>query len=398
MSPNALEDLRVLDLSRGIAGAYAAKLLADYGADVIKVEPPEGDPVRRFGPFPEDEPNPERAGLFLFLNTNKRSLTLDFSTTSGQIVLKKLLEGVDVLIEDFRPGQMREWQLGRDDLRSDLPRLVYASITSFGQDGPYRDYRANAFTAMAMSGVMYNTGNPGREPLVTGGDPPEFQAGLHAWIGILAALAERDRTGQGQQVDVSLVESTFSSDEYNSGMYSHAGGIRRRFYSRHTFAYPQDILPCKDGYVVVIPGAGGFPELMAILLEDPALIEHPLFTDTRERFMSWQAFDELVAPYFMSHTARELVARAQELRMPFALVPAPEDLLEDEHLRERAFFQSVDNPKAGVYRFPGPPFRMTETPARSGPAPLQGEHTAEILERLGYERSDLSVLSDRGII
>jgi CoA:oxalate CoA-transferase len=398
MSPQALDDLRVLDLSRTIAGAYAGKMLADFGADVIKVEPVEGDPVRGAGPFPDDEPNPDRGGLFLFLNTNKRALTLDIGTTSGQVVLRKLLAGIDVLIEDFAPGKLQESELGWHDLQADFPALVYASVTPFGQTGPYRDYKGNALTAMAMSGVMYVTGEPDREPLATGGAPAEFQAGLQLWVGILAALAERERTGSGQQVDVSLMEAACASDEYNSGLYSHAGAIRRRFFSRHTFGYPNDILACKDGHVVVIPGAGGFPQLMALLLDQPGLAEHPLFVDARQRFLNWQEFDELVRPFFMAHTSEEIVSKAQELRMPFALVPTPSDLLESDHLRERGFFATIDHPKAGVYRYPGAPFRASETPARVGRAPLKGEHTAEILEALGYERTDHAILSDRGIV
>jgi CoA:oxalate CoA-transferase len=398
MSPQALDDLRVLDLSRGIAGSYAGKMLADHGADVIKVESLDGDPLRRLGPFPDDQPHPEHAGLFLFLNTNKRSLTLDISTTSGQVILRKLLSGVHVLIEDFAPGELHKWGLGWEDLKDKMPGLVYASVTPFGQTGPYRDYKGNALTAMAMSGLMYVTGNPDREPLATGGEPAEYQAGIHLWIGVLAAVEERERSGRGQQVDVSLMEAACASDEYNSGLYSHTGGIRRRFYSRHTFSYPSDILPCKDGYVVVVPGAGGFPQLMALLIDQPELAEHPLFTDIRERFLRWQEFDGLIRPYFMEHTAEEIVTKAQEIRMPFALVPTPADLLDSVHLRERGFFAAIDNPKAGVYRYPGAPFRSSEMQAQPGPAPLLGEHNAEVLEGLGYERSDLAILSDRGVV
>ncbi len=398
MSDLALGDIRVLDLSRTVGGSYAGKLLADFGADVIKVEPPEGDPVRRLGPFPDDVPDLERAGLFLALNTSKRSLTLDLATVSGQVVLRKLLPRMDVLIEDLPVGTMHAWELGYEDLRGGFPGLVYASITPFGQTGPYNGYRGNDLTAMALGGLMYVTGDPDRAPLATGGEPAEYLAGIQGWVGVLAALHDRATSGEGQHVDVSMAESVAACDEYNSAMYSFAGGIRKRWYSRHHFAYPSDILPCKDGYVAVVPGAGGFPELMALAFENPELMEHDLFISGRERFLRWREFDELVSDYLMSHTAEEIAARAQELRLPFALVPTPAQLLEDAHLAARGLFVDVDHAKAGTFRLPSAPFKMSETPARCGPAPLRGEHNAEILTAdAGYELMDLTILSDRGI-
>ncbi len=399
MSELALSDVRVLDLSTTIGGAYAGKLLADYGADVIKVEPPEGDPVRRLGPFPGDVPDPERAGLYLFLNTNKRSLTLDLDVVSGQVVLRKLLGKTDVLLVDTPAAVMAERGLAYEELKGQFPRLVYASLTPFGMTGPYASYSGNSLTAMAMSGLMYVTGDPDREPLSTGGEPAEFMGGIQTWVGILAALGDRASSGPGQLVDVSLAESAAAADEYNSAMYSFAGAIRKRWYSRHHFAYPSDILPCKDGFVTVVPGAVGFPDLMALAFEQPELADHQLFVSTRERFLRWQDFDDLVRDYLMSHTAEEIVTLAQELRLPFALVPTPADLLEDRHLAERGFFIDVDTAKAGRLRLPGAPFRMSETPARSGPPPMRGEHNAEVLTTdAGYELSDLTVLSDRGVI
>ena len=318
MPEPALADLRVLDLSRDIAGVYAAKLLADFGAGVIKVEPPEGDPVRRLGPFPGDLPDPEKAGLFLFLNTNKRSLTLDVSTVSGQVVLRRLLAKADVLIEDFAPGTMSAWGLGYDDLSAEFPGLVYASVTPFGQSGPYSSYGGNALTALAQGGLMYVTGDAGGGPQAGVGDLALYQAGVQLWLGVLAALAYRDATGEGQQVDVSTAEAVAAGDEYSTALYAFAGAI---------------------------------------------------------------------------------VARAQGLTPPFATEPTPKDLLESEHLRARGFFVGVEHPVAGFLRLPGPPFVMSETPGRAGRAPRRGEHNAEVLTAdAGYEVSDLTILSDRGII
>jgi crotonobetainyl-CoA:carnitine CoA-transferase CaiB-like acyl-CoA transferase len=397
MVEHALAGVRVVEFARGIAGAYTGKLLADYGADVVKVEPPEGDPVRRLGPFPDDLPDAEQAGLFLFLNTNKRSLSLDISVASGQVLLRRLLADADVLIEDLPADDLDSRGLGPVRLLEDYSRLVYVSITPFGRTGPYAGWVGNSLTALALGGLMYVTGDPDREPLATGGEAAEFQAGLQGWIGALAALAHRDLTGLGQHVDVSMADSMAASDEYNTALYASAGAIRRRYYSQHTFGYPNEIYPASDGYFVAVPGAAGFPDLMAILIDNPELADHELFKDARERFLRPREFDDLVLPAFRQRTALETTSRAQELRLPFALAPSPPQLLESDHLRARAFFQEVDHPRAGRLRLPGAPFLLSETPARAGRAPLHDEHGPEVLAALGYEGHDLTVLRERGV-
>jgi crotonobetainyl-CoA:carnitine CoA-transferase CaiB-like acyl-CoA transferase len=408
MTEAALSDLRVLELAQGIAGPYCGKLFAEVGAEVLKIEPPEGDRSRRLGPFPQDDPHPEKSGLFLHLNTGKKSVTLDVSVTSGQVVLKKLLDKVDVLVESDGPSRMAEWGLTYDGLKADFPQLVYVSVTPFGSTGPYKDYRGNSLTAMAMSTLMYNTGEPDREPLTTGGTPAEYFAGIHAWVGAQAALAHRAREGSGQHVDVSVVEAIACADEYNAAMYAYQGVIRRRYYSRHIFGYPSDILPCKDGHIVVVPGAGGFPQRfateegsvspMALLMENPELDQHPLFNaGVGDRMLRWRELDELLGTWLSEHEPKEIVETAQALRMPFAFVPTASDLLEDEHLRERGFFPQVTHPEAGELPQTGPHFRMSETPPQTGPAPLLGEHNDETLGEAGYSPEDQIILRERGV-
>ena len=389
MADGALSDLRVIDLAQGIAGPYCAKLLADAGAEVIKIEPPEGDHSRRLGPFPQDQPHQEKSGLFLHLNTGKKSVTLDISSSSGQTLLMRLLQKADVLVVSEGPSRMAELGLSHAELKAELPQLVYVTVTAFGATGPYKDYQGNSLTAMAMSSIMYNTGDPDREPLSTGGTPAEYIAGIHAWIGALAALAYRANEGRGQHVDVSLAEAAACADEYNSAMYAFQGAIRRRFYSRHIFGYPMDILPCKDGHVVVIPGAHGFPQVgitsegavspMSLLLENIELDQDPLFNSFAERMIRWREMDELLLPWLREHTAKEIVDTAQALRMPFAPVPSVSELLEDEHLESRGFFERIEHPEAGELTYAGPPFRMSETPLDIGRAPLLGEHNEELL-------------------
>ncbi len=407
MPDGALSDLRVIEIAQGIAGPYCGKLFADLGAQVIKVEPPMGDVSRSQGPFPDDLPHDEKSGLFLHLNTGKQSVTLDVTVPSGQVVFRKLLQNADVLIERDGPAHTSGWELTYEHLKSEFPDLVYVSITPFGCAGPYKDYQANSLIAMAMSSIMYNTGDPEREPLATGGTPADYIAGIHAWIGALAAIAYRQREGAGQHVDVSLVESALCADEYNAAMYAYQGAIRRRYYSRHVFGYPMDIFACQDGHIVVISGASGFPQRgltaegvaspMSLLMGDPELDKQPLFNSYAERMVNWREFDALVEPYLTSHGKQEIVDLAQALRMPFAHVPSVSDLLEDGHLAARSFFQPIEHPEAGELPYPGPSFRMTETPASITRAPLLGEHNEETLTALGYSPDEQTLLYEYGV-
>ena len=379
VTESALGGLRVIDLSQGIAGPYCARLLADLGAEVIKVEPPDGDFTRRLGPFPGDVPDPEKSGLFIHLNGNKQSVTVDLDSKEGRAVLRRLLASADVLIESETPGRMAELGLGFGDVSGECPKLVYCSVTPFGQTGPYAKFKGNSLTCMALSGLMYITGDPDKEPLATGGEPAEYFGALHAWVSVLAALEHRGETGSGQHIDVSCLESLGSADEYNTTMYAWLGAIRRRFYSRHHFpAYPSEIFPCRDGHIVVIGGATGFPLMMAILLEQPELEEHPLFQNPWMRVIEWEEFEKILRPYLMEHDWLDLLTRAQELRVPFAAVMSPRMLAESDHLAERRFFSEIDQPGVGKLPTIGTIFRMSETPLSFGPAPALGADSARV--------------------
>ncbi len=398
MPEAALEGIRVVDLSQGIAGPYCTRLLADLGAEVIKIEPPEGDLTRRLGPFPHDLPHDDKGGLFFHLNTNKKSVTLDIETQSGRVVLRKLLANADVLVESEAPGRLAEIGLGYDNLKVEFPDLIYCSVTPFGQTGPYRDYSGNSLTCMALSGLMYITGDPDKEPLCTGGEPADYFGALQAWVAILAALEHRAQTGEGQQIDVSILDSLGCANEYNSTMYAYLGAIRKRFYSRHHIpTYPSEIFPCKDGHIVAVGGATGFPLMMAVLIEQPELETNVLFQNLWMRTIQWQQFEEILRPYLDEHDWQDLLTRAQELRMPFAAVLDARSLLENEHLRERGFFAEVEHPEMGRVPVVAHPFKMSETPLRVGRSPLLGEHSAQVLEALGYDAGDQLILRERGI-
>ena len=398
MSDLALDDLRVIDLSQGIAGPYCAKMLADCGAEVIKVEPPQGDYARSLGPFPDDVPHHDKGGLFIHLNGNKKSVTLDIETESGRTVLRKLLAKADVLVESYAPGHLASLGLGHDDLKGEFGELIYCSVTPFGQTGPYSGFRGNSLTCMALSGLMYITGDPDKEPLCTGGEPAEYFAGLSAWVAILTALEHRASNGGGQHVDVSMLEALGAADEYQTSLYSVMGAIRKRFYSRHLVpVYPMEIFPCRNGHIGVVGGATGFPLNVAILLEQPELENNPLFQNPWLRMLQWPEFEKILRPYLLEHDWEELLTRAQELRVPFAAVLSPGMLVENEHLKERGFFQEVNQPELGPLPVAGAPFKMSDTPLRCGPAPTLGQHTQEVLLDLGYDAEDAVILRERGI-
>jgi crotonobetainyl-CoA:carnitine CoA-transferase CaiB-like acyl-CoA transferase len=376
----ALGGLRVIDLSQGIAGPYCTKLLADLGAEVIKIEPPEGDYSRRLGPFPGDVPDPEKSGLFIHLNGGKKSVVLDIGTDDGRAAVGKLLATADVFVESEMPGRMADLDLDYNDIRDAYPKLIYCSLTPFGQTGPYAKFKGNSLAAMALSGLMYITGDPDKAPLCTGGEPADYFGALHAWVAILAALEHRGATGAGQHIDVSCLEALGSADEYNTPMYSYLGAIRKRFYSRHHIpTYPSEIFPCRDGHIVVIGGATGFPLMMAILLEQPELENNPLFQNLWLRTIQWQDFEKILRPYLLEHDWEDLLMRAQELRIPFAAVLDPQTLLSNEHLRERAFFAEIEQAGVGKLPIATHAFKMSETPLRAAPAPALGADTAEVV-------------------
>jgi crotonobetainyl-CoA:carnitine CoA-transferase CaiB-like acyl-CoA transferase len=400
MTGRALAGVRVLDCSESIAGAWCTRLLADFGAEVILVEPPEtGARPRALGPFPDDVPDTERSALFLHLNAGKKSITLDLSTISGQVILKKLLPRTDVLVDSAVPGVMASRGLDHASLKDAFPHLICASVTPFGQTGPWKDYAGDALTAWAAGGLAEVTGAPDREPLANGVPVAEYFAAYTLLVGVLTALRWRDQGGGGQQVETSLMEAIAANDEYGAALYAYQGAIRRRWYSRHPFRYPSDIFPCKDGYVALVYGQTGLQEL-AVLIGRPDLIDHPLFVDGAERARRWPEFEELLRPYLMSHTAREIVASGQELHQPFALVPTIAELLDDPHLAARRYFATIEHPKAGPLRHPGPPWRMSATPWQTGPAPLLGEHNQQILagDETDYTPEELVILRERGVI
>ncbi len=406
MTDQALSDVKVIDLSWYIAGPYCTKLLADYGADVLKVErPPDGDPARKAGPFLHYDPDPEKSGLFLHLNTNKRGITLNLKTVTGKRILKDLVADADVLVESFSPRVMPGLGLDYEELSKANPNLIMASISSFGQTGPYRDFKATEIVEYAMGGEMYSTGIAGREPIKLGGNVVQFQAGNVAAVAVLGALFSVDQTGEGQHVDISVMETQAGSADRRSIYllgYACAGVTTTRWppprEAVRMMVMPQGVYPCKDGFVNTLSLPQWWPRYIKAL-GMPELAEDPRF----ENIFSAEAgleFDAIWYDWLADRTKQELFEIFIDAQIASAPVSTPEDLVNNPHLAHRQYFTDIDHPKAGKLTCPGAPFKMSESPwLVRRPAPLLGEHNEEVYcDRLGYSRAELVRLREAGTI
>ena len=391
MPEHALE-LRVIELADSVAGAYCGKLLAGFGAAVVKVERPErGDPLRAHGPFPDDEPHPERSGLFLHLNTGKQSVTLDYASESGKRILRRLLDDADVLIDGAAPGVLDDLGLGHAALAESNPKLVTTSVTAFGQSGPYRDLHSTELTRFALSGYMDLTGFPDREPLKTWGYLGEYMGGVCAALGTMSALAARDESGRGQHVDHSVFESMLILLGMPPFEYRYLGEVYKRAGNDtpgvDSSRMPPKVLPTSDGYVQMHRGHEG---MLTLLTGEPRLEEPDL---PREEYAA------MLGPWLAAREKEAVARDAQELRLPYTEVNSPADLLRDVQHEARGVFATVQHPVAGELRQPGAPFKLSATPWETRPAPLLGEHNLAVYGgQLGYSAQEITQLRQRGVI
>lgn len=406
MSEQALSDVKVLDLTWHIAGPYCTKLLADYGAEVIKVEKPgEGDPARRMAPFFKDDPHPEKSGLFLHLNTNKKGITLNLKSAKGKKILKELAKDADILVESFRPHVMPSLGLDYETLEQINPKLLMTSISSFGQTGPYRDFKASEIVEYAMGGEMYSTGTAGREPLKLGGNVTQYQAGTVAAVSIMGGLYAARSQGVGQHIDVSIMETQAGSTDRRIIYllaYACAGVITTRWppprEAVRMMILPQGVYPCKDGFVNTLSLPQWWPRYLEAM-EMPELKDDPRFQNIFSAEAGME-FDAIWYSWLADRTKDELFEIFRKANIASAPVNSPEDILRNPHLKAREYFTEIDHPETGKVTYPGAPIHMMETPSKARyPAPLLGQHNKEIYcDRLGYTREDLVKLRESGII
>ena len=399
MSDGALASLRVLDISQDIAGPYCGRLFAGMGAEVIKVEPPEeGDASRKSGPFPDGRADLNNGGRFLYLNANKKSVTLNLEADEGRAVLRQLAGRAEVLIESFAPGVMDGMGLGMDALRDVNPLLVVTSVTYFGPDGPYSGYRGEEIVTYALSGAMYISGEPDREPLKSGVPITQFVAGQTAFVATMGALFHAQATGSGQRVEVSVHRAMADLMENHFVGSNLVGRNMVRTGNRH-MNHPWGPYPCKDGYVAVICGPPANWPVVAEFI-DPRLGD-PRFATVADRVKpeNRDAIDAILRPWLMERTKEEICRLGQEHGLAFGYVATPEDVLNSAQLEFRGYFEELEHPGAGRFTSPGGPFQMLDTPWKNARAPLLGEHNAEVLGGLlGFNQDDMARMASEGTI
>ena len=399
----ALEGFRIVECGDMVAASYAAKLMADMGAEVVKIEDPNGgDSARQRGPFPGKLPHPEKSGLFLYLNTNKRGITLNLESQRGQGIFQDLIKQADLLIHNVHPTRMPAAGLDYERLARLNPALVMTSITPFGLSGPHKDYQATDLTLWNAGGLCYlNGGGPGSEdlpPLRVFGQQAGFQAGVHAAVAALGTLFARVSDGVGQHVDFSIQECLMGISEFAGIMPTYADQVVVRFTGNKAIR-PLDIMECKDGWIYLCCVEEhqwkGFVDIMG----NPEWASEPLFATRLDRAQNWDALELFLEPWVKEQSVEELYHQAQARRIPFAPVSTMGDLLNSEHLKARGFFAEITHPVAGTFPYPTAPHQCSKTPwTLRRPAPCLGQHNAEVYGELGISGPEVERLRQEGIV
>jgi crotonobetainyl-CoA:carnitine CoA-transferase CaiB-like acyl-CoA transferase len=403
MDRQALSNVKVLEFSDFVSGPYCGKLLANTGAQVIKVEKPGlGDKARSWGPFPDNLPHPEKSGLFLFLNTNKSGITLNVETAAGLKIFKELLKWADVLIEDHSFKEMKALGLGYAAVKKINPSLVMTSITPFGQTGPYKNYKGNDLIASHSSSEAFGNPDEGVKdppafpPLKVANHAADFMSGLAAAACTLGALIGRRNDGRGRHIDLSKQEALASITRQQLAYYSVMEENPSREFGRKKFG--GFLYPCKDGYVVI--WIGPHYHLVVRMMGDPDWSKEEMFANPLLRNQYIVELNQLITAWTVEHTTEEINNLALEHGVPCSLVRSVKDLASDEQLAFRNFWLEIDHSAAGKLRYPGAPFKLSATPAAIGrPAPLLGEHNEKVYcEMLHFSREQLVRMRQGGII
>jgi formyl-CoA transferase/CoA:oxalate CoA-transferase len=394
--PGPLRDLLVLDLSRILSGPFATMTLADLGADVIKVEQPgSGDDTRQWGPpFQGSD-----AAYFLSVNRNKKSLAVDLKSPEGLAAVRRLAEKADVVVENFRPGTAERLGLGYEDLSKTNPALIYASISGYGQTGPDAHRPGYDAIAQARSGIMSVTGEHDGPPVRVGVSSSDLIAGTWAVIGILAALHERERTGQGQWVDISLLDGSVSWLTYVASGYFAGGSIPQRYGSAHPTIAPYQAFPTAEGFVMVAVGNDGLWQRFAAALGREGLADDARFVTNPLRLAHRRELVAIIEEVLRTATTSEWVARLDAAGVPVGPIQTVDEALADPQVRARGMIAELNHPEAGRLNTIACPVRLNRTPASvRTPPPLLGEHSDEVLAGLGLSARQIQELHESGAI
>jgi len=394
---SAALNIKVLDLSRVLAGPFCSMILADMGADVIKIEMPgRGDDSRSFPPFKNG-----RSLYYINLNRGKRSMTLNLKHPEGKRIFKELVKRCDVLIENFRPGTMEKLGLGYEVLKRLNPRLIYASISGFGRTGPYRTRPGYDIIGQAMGGLLSVTGWPDSPPTRVGTAIGDILSALFCCIGILVALKVRERTGRGQLIDVSLVDSVFASLENIPQKYFVEGEVPTRIGNRYEFVYPYDTFKTIDGWVVIAVANDAIWKRFVSASGLKHLAHDGRFATNADRVKNHEALKGEIEKWTSKHSSSEIVDLLNRSGVPASQIYTIRDVIEDPHIAiARRMIIEMAHPIIGSVKLLGSPIKMSETnPQPRGLAPELGEHTEEILrEMLGMRGEEIKSLRRKGII
>jgi crotonobetainyl-CoA:carnitine CoA-transferase CaiB-like acyl-CoA transferase len=398
-----LSHIRVLDLGRIMAAPWATQILADLGADVIKIERPgAGDDTRGWGPpfLADRDGKPTRdAGYFLSVNRGKRSVTLDIAKPEGQALVRRLAEGSDVVVENFKAGALARYGLDAASLRALKPSLVYCSVTGFGQDGPRRDQAAYDFMIQAMGGLMSLTGERDGAPQKVGVPIVDLMTGMYAAVAILAAIAKRERTGAGETIDLAMLDVSAGFLANQAMNWLIGAKVPHRAGNRHPNIQPQDVFPAKDGHIVLAVGNDGQFVKLCEAIGRPDLSSDPRFIRNADRVRHEAELTPLLAERFRDFTRAELTGLLDAAGVPCGPINAVPDVFADPQVKHREMLRQIPHPTAGAVPQVISPIRMKEAALSFDRAPpTLGQHTQEVLEELGLGAEERAALADRGVI
>ena len=394
-----LSGLRVLDLTRVLAGPTCTQMLGDLGAEVIKIERPEaGDDTRGFAP--PFVPNTKESAYFVGVNRNKKSVTLDIAKPEGQAIILKLLEHCDILVENFKVGALAKYGLGYEQLAKTHPRLIYCSITGFGQTGPYAPRPGYDALIQAMGGVMSLTGEPNGSPQKVGVPVADLFAGLYGCIGILAAVNHRNNTGQGQQIDIGMLD-THVAWLANQGMnYLATGENPPRLGNQHPNIAPYQEFPTKDGYIILAVGNDPTFERFCKAFGQEALLADPRFATNPIRVQNRQLVTDTLTPVMKSKTTAEWIEALEALKIGCGPINTLEQVFADPHVQAREMVVEMAHGSGETVKVIANPVKLSATPPsyRSAP-PVLGEHTQNVLtDVLKMSAADITALKEKGIL
>lgn len=392
----ALAGIKVLDLTRVLAGPFATMILGDLGADIIKVERPDsGDDSRQFGPYKNGE-----SAYFISINRNKRSIGIDLKHNLGKQLIFDLVRNVDIIVENFRPGTMEKLGLGYEELKVHNPQLIYAAISGFGHTGPYSQKPAYDGIVQAMGGIMSITGEKNGTPTRVGPSLGDLAAGLYGTIGVLAALQQRHKTGLGQKVDVAMLDCQVSLLENAIARYVVSGEIPRPSGNRHNFIVPFEPFATEDGELMLAIGNDKLWQKFCSIIDRDELANDERFSDMEGRNINYVALRPILANIFAARDTEFWVELLNSAGIPNGPINTIDKVINDPHIKAREMIIEMDQPAAGKIKVPGIPIKLSDTPGSIRmPAPAIGEHTGELLsELLGYDENKVRALKETGAI